>query len=66
VTVYGQGDVTVLDKQGAVTERIATIGKLPTNVAFGLPGQKKIYVTEYERGVVEVFKVASDGLPLWT
>ncbi|MCI0625270.1 MAG: SMP-30/gluconolactonase/LRE family protein [Acidobacteria bacterium] len=65
VAVYGQGDVTVLDKDGAVIKRITTAGKLATNVAFGLLGQKKIYVTEYEQGVMEVFEVETDGLQLW-
>ncbi|MCI0423893.1 MAG: SMP-30/gluconolactonase/LRE family protein [Acidobacteria bacterium] len=65
VAVYGQGDVTVLDKEGTVIKRIATTGRLTTNVAFGLPGQKKIYVTEYEQGVMEVFEVEANGLQLW-
>src|SRR5262249_10184994 len=42
--VFGQRDVTVLGADGAVVSRIATKGILPTNVAFGPPGQKKIYV----------------------
>jgi hypothetical protein len=40
--------------------------KMPTNIAFGLPGQKKIYVTECEFGQLEVFDVEADGLDLWT
>jgi hypothetical protein len=48
-----------------VDERIQTRGAEPTNVAFGLPGQKKIYVTECEFGQLEEFDVPTDGLPLW-
>jgi gluconolactonase len=66
VAVYGQGDVTVLGKDGKVLERIPTPANLPTNVCFGLPGQKKIYVTEYELGHLECFEVDADGLPLWS
>ena len=66
VAVFGQGDVTVLGKKGEVVERIPTAGKLPTNVAFALPGRKRIHVTEYEFGQMEVFDVPADGLPLWT
>jgi len=66
VAVFGQGDVTVLGDTGAVVDRIPTAGKLPTNLAFALPGRKKIHVTEYEFGQLEVFDVAADGLPLWT
>jgi len=66
VAVYAQGDVTVLDKDGGVIERIQTPGNLPTNVCFGLFGQKKIYVTEYELGRVECYDVDAEGLPLWS
>jgi gluconolactonase len=66
VAVYGQGDVTVLGHDGQVVSRFPTQGMMPTNVAFGLPGRRKIYVTEYELGQVEVFDVETDGLPLWT
>lgn len=64
VAVYGQGDVTVLSPEGKVVDRLPTAGKLPTNVAFALPGEKKIYVTEDELGQVEVFGVGTDGLAL--
>jgi len=64
--VFGQRDVTVLGRDGAVVERIPTMGKLPTNVAFALPGSRRIHVTEYEFGQLEAFDVAADGLPLWT
>ena len=66
VAVFGQGDVTVLGTDGHVVERLRTQGSLPTNVAFGLPGQRKLYVTEYERGQIELFPVETDGLALWT
>lgn len=66
VAVFGQGDVMVLDPNGAVCGRIETAGKLPSNVAFCLPGHMRIHVTEYELGQVEAFDVGVDGLPLWT
>jgi gluconolactonase len=64
VTVYGQGDVTVLDFKGSVVKRINTEGSSPTNIAFGPQGSRKIYVTEVEKGQFEVYKVDTDGLPL--
>jgi gluconolactonase len=64
VAVWGQGDVTVLGRDGSVVKRIKTGGMQPTNLAFGLPGEKKIYVTEMEFGTVEVYDVGTDGLPL--
>src|SRR6185437_7349300 len=39
VAVFGQQDVMVLGQTGAVVERIPTAGKLPTNLAFALPGR---------------------------
>lgn len=66
VAVYAQGDVTVLGNDGGVIRRIPTPGDQPTNVCFGLPGQKKIYVTECERGCLACFDVDAEGLPLWS
>ena len=65
VTVFAQGDVTVLDADGKVLQRIKTDGIFPTNLAFGLPGDRQIYVTEDEKGTLEVFDVGCDGLPLY-
>jgi gluconolactonase len=65
-TVYGQGDVTVLDQQGEVVQRIPTLGKFPTNLAFGPNGQKRIYVTEVEHHRIEMHDVETEGLPLYT
>lgn len=65
VAVFGQGDVTVLARDGSVSRRIETQGRLPTNVAFALPGKRTIYVTEYQNAQVEAFSVGSDGLKLW-
>jgi gluconolactonase len=65
VTVFGQGSVAVLGKDGDVVERIRMTGQLPTNVAFGAWGENKIYVTEGELGQIEVFDVGTNGLPLF-
>lgn len=65
IAMYGQGNVTVLNPEGMVVERIATRGAKPTNVAFGAPGEKNIYVTEDEYGALEIIEVDTDGLPLF-
>jgi gluconolactonase len=62
--VFGQGDVTVLGRDGRVTQRIKTQGMHPTNLAFARPGAQQIYVTEVETGSVQIFDVGTDGLPL--
>lgn len=65
VAVFGRGRVNIMDTNGQVVEQIPTRGLKPTNVAFGLPGDKRIYVTENEFGALEVFDVGVDGLPLY-
>jgi gluconolactonase len=64
VAVFGQGDVTVLGRDGKVVRRIPVGGSMPTNLAFGPDGARQIYVTEVETGSVRVFGVDTPGLPL--
>ena len=66
VSVFGQGDVSLLSPDGEVVERIETAGSLPTNVAFGGSGEQRIYVTEVEFGRLEVFEVGTTGLRLYS
>jgi gluconolactonase len=66
VAVAWQGDVTVLGPDGAVARRMKMAGPSPSNVAFGSPGERKIYVTEQGLGQFEVHEVDTDGLPLYT
>ena len=62
-TVYGQRNVTVLDKDGSVAERLPLDGENPTNCAFALSG-RTLLVTEVERGRVEQIATRCGGLPL--
>ena len=64
VAVHGQGNVAVLAPSGEVVRRIKTHGTMPTNVAFGLPGTRRVFVTECELGTLESHQVGADGLPL--
>jgi gluconolactonase len=63
-TVYGYGEVTVLGPDGAVRERVRTLGSKPTNLAWGPPGSGRIHVTEVELDQMEAIDVGVDGLPL--
>lgn len=65
VTVYGQGDITVLGRDGEVVKRVRTEGSKPTNCVFGLPGDKTLYVTEVGSGTLEAIEVGTDGLALY-
>jgi len=65
VAVFGRGRVTVMAPDGSVVEHIPTRGRRPTNVAFGSPGDKRIYVTENEFGALEMFDVGVEGFALY-
>lgn len=62
-TVYRQGDVTVLGRDGSVSERIATLGALPTNIAFAPAGGFAV-ITEVAGSAVERMPVSCGGAPL--
>ncbi len=63
--VYGQKDVTVLAPDGKVLRRIETRGKEPTNVSFGLPDEKALFVTEKQFGAIECFDTEASGAPIY-
>jgi gluconolactonase len=63
-TVYGQKNVTVLNKNGKVAERLPLDGPCPTNLAFSRDG-KKILVTEVSKGQVEQLAAPCAGLELY-
>lgn len=65
VAVFGQGNITVLDVDGGVEERLEVGGIFPTNLVFGPDGEKAVYVTEAETGTVRRIEVASGGFPLY-
>lgn len=65
VAVFGQGNITVLDREGEVVRRYPTDGAWPTNLHFGEPGEQSIYVTEAQTGTVQVIEVGTDGFPLY-
>ena len=62
-TVYGQQNVTVLDKTGAVSERLRLDGPCPTNLCFSNDGTH-ILVTEVSKGQMERLASTCAGLPL--
>jgi gluconolactonase len=65
VAHYGGGDVLVLNPKGELVERIPVGGNHPTNVAFGGPDRKTVYITEVETGSVYRFNTDQPGLPLY-
>lgn len=65
VALFGQGDVTVFDRDGTVVERIQLLGRGPTNLAFGPAGEQRIYAVENEHGRIESYDAGADGAPLY-
>ena len=63
-TVYGQQNVTVLDRDGTVADRLTLDGPCPTNLAFARSG-RQILVTEVSKGQVERIDVPCDGAALF-
>lgn len=64
VCVFGQGDITVLDREGRVFSRLPVEGTHPTNLAFGPDADARIYVTEVSTGSVQVYEVETAGFEL--
>ncbi|MBN1847578.1 MAG: SMP-30/gluconolactonase/LRE family protein [Deltaproteobacteria bacterium] len=63
---YGGGDVLVVNPKGGLIERIPVGGNFPTNLAFGGPDRKTLYVTEVETGSVYRIETDSPGLELYS
>ncbi|MGO4565446.1 SMP-30/gluconolactonase/LRE family protein [Rhizobium sp. 2YAF20] len=62
-TIYGQGDICLIDQTGTVSGHIPTNGLLPGNIAFTLDG-KYALITEQEHGAVERIPAPRPGMPL--
>ncbi len=65
VAHYSAGDVLIINNKGEVIERVPVGGSRPTNVAFGGPDRKILFVTEAETGSVYRFNTDYQGLPLY-
>ena len=63
--VFGQGDVTVLDRDGSVAERIPICGSCPTNIAFCEDPSGGAVVTVFDAGCLEWLKLPCRGRPLY-
>ena len=61
ITRHGKGTVVVLSPKGEILEEIDVLGKHPTNLAFGGPDGKTVFVTEAEKTRIVTFRVAHAG-----
>jgi sugar lactone lactonase YvrE len=62
VTRYGKGTVVKLSPAGMVLQEIDVLGKSPSNLCFGGPDGRTVYVTEVEHQRVVSFRVDRPGL----
>jgi sugar lactone lactonase YvrE len=62
VARYGKGTVVVLSPQGEVLREIDVLGKMPSNVCFGGPDGRTVFVTEVEHKRLVKFRVDRPGL----
>lgn len=58
---HGKGTVAKVSPDGKLLEEIQLTGKKPSNVAFGGPDGKTVYITLQDRGNIEMFRVDKPG-----
>ena len=62
ITRHGKGTVVKVSPEGKVLREIAVLGALPSNLCFGGPDGRTIYVTEVEHRRLVQFRVDRPGL----
>lgn len=62
VTRHGKGTVAVVSPKGEVVREIDVLGKMPSNLCFGGPDGRTVYVTEVEHTRLVKFRVDRPGL----
>ncbi len=62
ITRYGKGTVVKLSPQGEVLQEVDVLGKQPSNLCFGGPDGRTVYVTEVEHRRLVQFRVDQPGL----
>lgn len=61
ISRHGKGTVAKLSPEGKLVQEITLIGKLASNVAFGGPDGRTMYVTLQDKGNLESFRVDRPG-----
>lgn len=61
ITRHGAGVVVVVSPEGEGVREVILKGKNPSNVAFGGPDGRTVYVTMQDRGAIETFRVDHPG-----
>jgi gluconolactonase len=61
ITRHGKGTVVKMTPQGEVLREIDVLGAKPSNLCFGGPDGRTVYVTEMEKGRLVQFRVDRPG-----
>src|SRR5438132_506200 len=62
ITRHGKGTVVVLSTDGKIQQEIDVLGKMPSNLCFGGPDGRTVYVTEVTHRRLVQFRVDRPGL----
>jgi gluconolactonase len=62
ITRHGKGTVAIVSPQGRVLREVDVLGKHPTNLCFGGPDGRTVYVTEVDYGRLVQFRSDRPGL----
>jgi gluconolactonase len=62
ITRHGKGTVVVLSPEGKVLQEVDVLGKKPSNLCFGGPDGRTVYVTEVEHCRLVQFRAERPGL----
>lgn len=62
ITRYGKGTVAIMSPKGEVLREVDVLGKQPSNLCFGGPDGRTVYVTEVEHTRLVQFRVERPGL----
>jgi gluconolactonase len=62
ITRHGKGTVVIMTPKGQVLREVDVLGKQPSNLCFGGPDGKTVYVTEVEHTRLVRFRVETPGL----
>ena len=62
ITRHGKGTVVIMTPEGRILHEIDILGTSPTNLCFGGPDGKTVYVTEVEHTRLVQFRVEKPGL----
>lgn len=62
ITRHGKGTVVVLSPQGEILREIDVLGSRPSNLCFGGPDGRTVYVTEVDHQRIVQFRVDRPGL----